>query len=172
MPRALRWSTLQATARGASRSLISQRSLGLISGRPPRRRFAGRAFDAGGCPFAALAMRQAAQAHVTLEGLRLDGRERSRKTHRFIERTQNFPHLAAAVLREAPAGTVLDCELFMASAMIETTAVVNAGPGRSIIMQQEQQLERLLIQRTGLLTNGGFWVLAELGVVLNSGVVI
>lgn len=97
------------------------------------------------------------KAHVTKDGLRIDGRRKSVKTYIFTERTANFPHIAKCHLRGIPEGTVFDCELLMLSDKIDTGSVITAGtltsttavttcaPERSIEIQKKHGMAHLII---------------------------
>lgn len=87
--------------------------------------------------------------HMTSNGIRLDGRRRSVETYIFTERTGNFPHFQNFTVPKELHGAVLDTELLMTNASIDTGSVITAGtltsttavttcsPGRAIGIQKK-----------------------------------
>lgn len=67
------------------------------------------------------------KAHVTPEGIRLDGRRKSDATHIYTERTANFPHFKDCKLFDGLTGVVFDSELVMVSDSIDTGSVITSG---------------------------------------------
>lgn len=87
--------------------------------------------------------------HFTPEGVRVDSRRRDKKTRRFSEKTQNFPHLESLVVPEL-FGTVIDTEGVIPAEsgvlpsgvkfrgfLAVSSAATNAGPGVSKQIQAE-----------------------------------
>lgn len=68
-----------------------------------------------------------AKVHVTSTGLRLDGRRKSDKTYQYVERTENFPQFGGCKVLANYVGMVLDAEVLMTSASIDTGSVVTSG---------------------------------------------
>ena len=71
-------------------------------------------------------------AHVTADGLRLQ----SNKHGSPIERTENFPHLAAAKFNGVAEGTIFDCEIWLPTKEKPTHSVVLATPEKAAELQE------------------------------------